>query len=154
MGNRHLLNQSINQLDLDVRFYNNANHICSHKVFWFFFGGGVEPEIVDGGPIPGPAWPRGNLGTAPAGAPLDTRQTNFKAIPRRLLNPLAIALGLISGGNRYGVDPKIFRKYGPAVRGLVAGHNRDTPSTPLKLQLRDSASGPEIGLPGRASDGF
>ena len=34
-------------------------------VFRFFFLGGVGPEIVDFGPLPGPTRPRGGLGTAP-----------------------------------------------------------------------------------------
>jgi hypothetical protein len=41
------------------------------RLFLFFEGGGVGPEIVDFGPHPGPTRSRGGLGKDPAGAPLD-----------------------------------------------------------------------------------
>jgi hypothetical protein len=42
------------------------------KGFLFFSGRvGVGPETVDFGLLPGPTRPRGGLGKAPAGAPLD-----------------------------------------------------------------------------------
>ncbi len=51
----------------------------------------IGPEIVDFGPLPGPTRPRGGLGKAPAGAPLDlhrffARLMNYKAIPGGFLN--------------------------------------------------------------------
>ncbi len=46
-------------------------HYAFKRVFSFSRGWGVGPEIVDFGPLPGPTQPRGALGKAPFGAPLD-----------------------------------------------------------------------------------
>ncbi len=64
----------------------------------FCFVGGLE--IIDFGSLPGLDRPRG-AGKASAGAPLDldqfsARQTNSKAIPFGFLNPLVLALEIIS----------------------------------------------------------
>ncbi len=41
-------------------------------------GGGVGPDIVDFGPRPGPIRPRGGLGKAAVGAPLDAHRVSAR----------------------------------------------------------------------------
>ncbi len=66
----------------------------------FVSGGGVvRPEIVDFGSIPGPTWPGGGLGEAPAGAP--SRCTDFRPVDKfqglsaRVLEPLCVCVGFM-----------------------------------------------------------
>ncbi len=60
----------------------HIEHLASNAVTEFlgFFrgGGGLGPEIIDVGSLPGPAQHQGGLGKAPAGAPHDLQRLSAR----------------------------------------------------------------------------